>query len=184
MTACACTIVSDASTKRELLGGAHRVRAVQYSTHTVHVQCTHSTHEEHIQKTCNAQHTLYTVHVHGFHTHPRVWEATAPLCGSTAPGLTHRPWSRGPKWDAGKIRKLMYTKDVLLNLEAGQVGGVQRHKHPCFFGSMEEVVRPGAGPGRHTSPHPGNTVTPGKLYWPWCCPTFLRHRCCWVPRTC
>eukprot|EP00668_Euglena_longa_P044091 GGOE01058684.1.p1 GENE.GGOE01058684.1~~GGOE01058684.1.p1 ORF type:complete len:1789 (-),score=486.60 GGOE01058684.1:265-5601(-) len=49
------------------------------------------------------------------------------------------PW--GPKWDAGKIRKLMYTKDVMLNLEAGQAGGVQRHKHPCFFGSMEEVLQ-------------------------------------------
>ncbi len=31
--------------------------------------------------------------------------------------------------------------DVLLNVDVGQPGGVQRHRHPCFFGTMEEVIQ-------------------------------------------
>ena len=82
-----------------------------------------------------------------------------------------------------KIRKLMYTKDVLLNMDL-QPGGVQRHRHPCFFGTMEEVMQDccgqcpeleGAEPDdakdfvsgelRFMTVNPGQQVCSGELRW-------------------
>eukprot|EP01126_Amoeba_proteus_P055454 TRINITY_DN6887_c0_g3_i3.p1 TRINITY_DN6887_c0_g3~~TRINITY_DN6887_c0_g3_i3.p1 ORF type:complete len:1928 (-),score=499.26 TRINITY_DN6887_c0_g3_i3:166-5883(-) len=47
------------------------------------------------------------------------------------------PW--GPKWTAEKIRKMMYTKDMILNSEWYDKNKTY-HTHPCFFGHVSEVV--------------------------------------------
>eukprot|EP00697_Spironema_sp_BW2_P015776 gnl/Spiro4/6750_TR3486_c0_g1_i1.p1 gnl/Spiro4/6750_TR3486_c0_g1~~gnl/Spiro4/6750_TR3486_c0_g1_i1.p1 ORF type:complete len:1979 (+),score=693.93 gnl/Spiro4/6750_TR3486_c0_g1_i1:115-5937(+) len=47
------------------------------------------------------------------------------------------PW--GPKWNAEKVRRLMYTKDLVLNSQWLDIG-LKRHRHPCFFGTIEEIL--------------------------------------------
>jgi Ankyrin repeats (3 copies) len=49
----------------------------------------------------------------------------------------------GPKYHAGKINRLLYAKDLLLNAEWNQPDDreVYLHRHPCFFGSAEEVLQ-------------------------------------------
>lgn len=48
------------------------------------------------------------------------------------------PWS--PSWTAKRIRKLMYTKDAVLN-SSWYDPSKKVHTHPCFFGTMEEVMK-------------------------------------------
>lgn len=49
------------------------------------------------------------------------------------------PW--GPNWKAKKIRKLMMTKDIVLNSEWSEAYGNRGyHTHPCFVGTLEEVL--------------------------------------------
>jgi hypothetical protein len=49
----------------------------------------------------------------------------------------------GPKYQAGKISRLLYAKDLLLNAEWNQPDDreVYLHRHPCFFGTAEEVIQ-------------------------------------------
>ncbi|KAG9236672.1 hypothetical protein BJ875DRAFT_524495 [Amylocarpus encephaloides] len=49
----------------------------------------------------------------------------------------------GPKYHASKINRLLYAKDLLLNAEWNLPGDreVYLHRHPCFFGSAEEVLQ-------------------------------------------
>lgn len=48
----------------------------------------------------------------------------------------------GPKYSAAKINRLLYAKDLLLNAEWNQPDDreVYLHRHPCFFGTAEEVL--------------------------------------------
>ncbi|KAH6681535.1 ankyrin repeat-containing domain protein [Halenospora varia] len=48
----------------------------------------------------------------------------------------------GPKYAAAKINRLLYAKDLLLNAEWNQPDDreVHLHRHPCFFGTAEEVL--------------------------------------------
>ena len=48
----------------------------------------------------------------------------------------------GPKFNARRIEKLLYTKDLLLNAEWNkpQDRNVDLHRHPAFFGSVDDVV--------------------------------------------
>lgn len=49
----------------------------------------------------------------------------------------------GPRYMAGKINRLLYAKDLLLNAEWNQPDDreVYLHRHPCFFGTAEEVLQ-------------------------------------------
>ncbi|KAA8568563.1 hypothetical protein EYC84_007581 [Monilinia fructicola] len=49
----------------------------------------------------------------------------------------------GPKYNAAKINRLLYAKDLLLNAEWNQDKDreVYLHRHPCFFGTAEEVIQ-------------------------------------------
>jgi hypothetical protein len=49
----------------------------------------------------------------------------------------------GPKYHAAKINRLLYSKDLLLNAEWNQPKEreVYLHRHPCFFGTAEEVIQ-------------------------------------------
>jgi ankyrin repeat protein len=49
----------------------------------------------------------------------------------------------GPKFNAKKIEKLLYTKDLLLNAEWNQskARDVHLHRHPAFFGRVEDIVK-------------------------------------------
>ncbi len=49
----------------------------------------------------------------------------------------------GPKYHAARINRLLYAKDLLLNAEWNQNDDreVYLHRHPCFFGSAEEVIQ-------------------------------------------
>jgi Ankyrin repeats (3 copies) len=49
----------------------------------------------------------------------------------------------GPKYHAAKINRLLYTKDLLLNAEWNKPDDreVHLHRHPCFFGTAEEVLQ-------------------------------------------
>ncbi|KAM0715936.1 hypothetical protein Q7P37_008450 [Cladosporium fusiforme] len=48
----------------------------------------------------------------------------------------------GPNYHARKIEKLVYTKDLLLNAEWNKPKDreVNLHRHPAFFGSVDEVI--------------------------------------------
>ncbi|TVY75886.1 Uncharacterized protein LSUE1_G007435 [Lachnellula suecica] len=48
----------------------------------------------------------------------------------------------GEKYQAGKINRLLYAKDLLLNAEWNMPDDreVYLHRHPCFFGTAEEVM--------------------------------------------
>ncbi|KAL2074939.1 hypothetical protein VTL71DRAFT_8719 [Oculimacula yallundae] len=48
----------------------------------------------------------------------------------------------GPKYNASRINRLLYAKDLLLNAEWNQPKEreVYLHRHPCFFGTAEEVL--------------------------------------------
>ncbi|KAE8441442.1 hypothetical protein EG329_004968 [Mollisiaceae sp. DMI_Dod_QoI] len=48
----------------------------------------------------------------------------------------------GPKYHAAKINRLLYAKDLLLNAEWNQPDDreVHLHRHPCFFGTAEEIL--------------------------------------------
>jgi ankyrin repeat protein len=63
----------------------------------------------------------------------------------------------GPKFNAKKIEKLLYTKDLLLNAEWNQPKDGPRqvylHRHPAFFGRVKDVIEDCCG----TCPKP---VTP------------------------
>lgn len=48
------------------------------------------------------------------------------------------PW--GPNWTAEKIRRMMYTKDMILNSKWYDPKK-KHHTHPCFFGTVSEVVK-------------------------------------------
>ena len=43
------------------------------------------------------------------------------------------PW--GPEWNADKVRRLMYTKDMVLNSKWYDPNK-KIHTHPCFMGTM------------------------------------------------
>lgn len=49
----------------------------------------------------------------------------------------------GQKYNAAKINRLLYAKDLLLNAEWNQDKDreVYLHRHPCFFGTAEEVLQ-------------------------------------------
>ena len=49
----------------------------------------------------------------------------------------------GPKFHANRINRLLYAKDLLLNAEWNQTKDreVYLHRHPCFFGTMEDVIQ-------------------------------------------
>lgn len=49
----------------------------------------------------------------------------------------------GQKYHAAKINRLLYAKDLLLNAEWNQPDDreVYLHRHPCFFGTAEEVIQ-------------------------------------------
>jgi len=49
----------------------------------------------------------------------------------------------GPKYQASRINRLLYAKDLLLNAEWNQPKEreVYLHRHPCFFGTAEEVLQ-------------------------------------------
>jgi hypothetical protein len=49
----------------------------------------------------------------------------------------------GEKYNAAKINRLLYAKDLLLNAEWNQPEDrkVYLHRHPCFFGTAEEVLQ-------------------------------------------
>jgi hypothetical protein len=49
----------------------------------------------------------------------------------------------GPKYHAARINRLLYAKDLLLNAEWNQNDDreVYLHRHPCFFGTAEEVIQ-------------------------------------------
>jgi hypothetical protein len=49
----------------------------------------------------------------------------------------------GPKYHAARINRLLYAKDLLLNAEWNQPKDreVYLHRHPCFFGTAEEVIQ-------------------------------------------
>ncbi|PQE10383.1 ankyrin repeat protein [Rutstroemia sp. NJR-2017a WRK4] len=49
----------------------------------------------------------------------------------------------GPKYNAAKINRLLYAKDLLLNAEWNQPEDreVYLHRHPCFFGTAEEIIQ-------------------------------------------
>ncbi|KAL9084954.1 MAG: hypothetical protein Q9165_007820 [Trypethelium subeluteriae] len=49
----------------------------------------------------------------------------------------------GPKYNAKKIEKLLYTKDLLLNAEwnnEDRLREVNLHRHPAFFGTFKDVI--------------------------------------------
>ena len=48
----------------------------------------------------------------------------------------------GPKYNAKRIEKLLFTKDLLLNAEWNRPKGrdTKLHRHPAFFGSVEDVI--------------------------------------------
>jgi ankyrin repeat protein len=48
----------------------------------------------------------------------------------------------GKRFNAARINKLLYTKDLLLNAEWNTPKGreVHLHRHPCFFGDVKDVV--------------------------------------------
>ena len=48
----------------------------------------------------------------------------------------------GPKYNAKKIEKLLFTKDLLLNAEWNQKDReTTLHRHPAFFGSVNDAIR-------------------------------------------
>ncbi|RDW70384.1 hypothetical protein BP5796_08781 [Coleophoma crateriformis] len=49
----------------------------------------------------------------------------------------------GPKYHAARINRLLYAKDLLLNAQWNQPDDreVYLHRHPCFFGTAEEVLQ-------------------------------------------
>ena len=49
----------------------------------------------------------------------------------------------GPKYSAKRIEKLLYTKDLLLNAEWNKPKDreVNLHRHPAFFGSVDDVIK-------------------------------------------
>jgi Ankyrin repeats (3 copies)/Ankyrin repeat len=48
----------------------------------------------------------------------------------------------GPKFHALKLNRLMYTKDLLLNADWNRSKDrtVHLHRHPCFFGNVDDVI--------------------------------------------
>jgi hypothetical protein len=53
----------------------------------------------------------------------------------------HLPY--GPKWNAKRIVKQLYTKDMILNspwYTKNRGKNIKFHRHPCFFGTMKEVM--------------------------------------------
>ncbi|CAG8569665.1 18096_t:CDS:10 [Rhizophagus irregularis] len=52
----------------------------------------------------------------------------------------------GPKYDAKRIMKLLYTKDMVLNSKWYEKNKERvLHRHPCFFGTMEQIFNDGCG---------------------------------------
>eukprot|EP01119_Soliformovum_irregulare_P017405 TRINITY_DN516_c0_g1_i3.p1 TRINITY_DN516_c0_g1~~TRINITY_DN516_c0_g1_i3.p1 ORF type:complete len:1681 (+),score=670.06 TRINITY_DN516_c0_g1_i3:13-5055(+) len=75
------------------------------------------------------------------------------------------PW--GPKWTAEKVRKLMYTKDMILNSEWYDPNK-QYHTHPCFFGTASQIVKDCCGTCPPVPPEKVDPDTPyvsGTLTW-------------------
>jgi hypothetical protein len=48
------------------------------------------------------------------------------------------PWGKG--WDANRVRKIMYSKDMMLNSEFYDKTKTY-HTHPCFFGTASEILK-------------------------------------------
>lgn len=62
------------------------------------------------------------------------------------------PW--GPSWTAKRIRKLMMTKDIVLNSDwSASFTARGYHTHPCFIGTLEEVIQDCCG---HCPPVPAS----------------------------
>ena len=62
------------------------------------------------------------------------------------------PW--GPTWTAKRIRKLMLTKDIVLNSDWSELFTSRGyHTHPCFVGTLEEVIQDCCG---HCPPVPAS----------------------------
>eukprot|EP00026_Physarum_polycephalum_P000319 Phypoly_transcript_00319.p1 GENE.Phypoly_transcript_00319~~Phypoly_transcript_00319.p1 ORF type:complete len:1731 (-),score=444.64 Phypoly_transcript_00319:70-5262(-) len=81
------------------------------------------------------------------------------------------PWS--PKWTATKVRHLMYTKDLILNSEWYDEEK-KVHTHPCFFGTVQEVLtdccgtcppEPPVQPGPDPTTGMDNPFVRGPLTW-------------------
>eukprot|EP00927_Polykrikos_kofoidii_P043731 TRINITY_DN37814_c0_g1_i1.p1 TRINITY_DN37814_c0_g1~~TRINITY_DN37814_c0_g1_i1.p1 ORF type:complete len:1871 (-),score=397.34 TRINITY_DN37814_c0_g1_i1:75-5687(-) len=60
------------------------------------------------------------------------------LCDASDYQTVFLPW--GPKWDAEKVRNLVYTKDMLLNANPHDAFGNSSPRHLCFFGTATEVL--------------------------------------------
>ena len=75
------------------------------------------------------------------------------------------PW--GPKWDATRIRKLMYTKDMILNSKWYDPKK-KYHTHPCFFGTAKEIINDCCGQCPSIPPEDIDPDTPfvsGEISW-------------------
>ena len=75
------------------------------------------------------------------------------------------PW--GPKWHGGRIRKLMYTKDLILNSKWYDPTK-KYHTHPCFFGTIEEILKDCCGscpPVPEKDVDPDSPFVSGPLTW-------------------
>ncbi|KAI9709659.1 MAG: hypothetical protein M1812_007637 [Candelaria pacifica] len=74
----------------------------------------------------------------------------------------------GPKFHARKIEKLLYTKDLLLNSEWNKPKdrSADLHRHPCFFGSVEDVIHDCCGycPSPVTDEELAVAEEEGKIY--------------------
>jgi hypothetical protein len=77
------------------------------------------------------------------------------------------PW--GPKWSAERIRKLMYTKDMILNSKWYDPNK-KHHTHPCFFGTASEVIQDCC---KHCPPIPPKDVGMCRSLTPSLLPTLL-----------
>ena len=75
------------------------------------------------------------------------------------------PW--GPTWHANRIRKLMYTKDMILNSKWYDPKK-KYHTHPCFFGTAKEIIKDCCG---SCPPIPKDEIDPdspfvsGEISW-------------------
>eukprot|EP01118_Nematostelium_gracile_P012221 TRINITY_DN4433_c0_g2_i4.p1 TRINITY_DN4433_c0_g2~~TRINITY_DN4433_c0_g2_i4.p1 ORF type:complete len:598 (+),score=159.56 TRINITY_DN4433_c0_g2_i4:17-1810(+) len=75
------------------------------------------------------------------------------------------PW--GPKWHAERIRKLMYTKDMVLNSPYYDPNK-KYHTHPCFFGTASEVIKDCCGkcpPVPEDEIDPDSPYVSGEMQW-------------------
>src|SRR3990167_964216 len=75
------------------------------------------------------------------------------------------PW--GPEWTAEKVRKLMYTKDMVLNSKWYDPKKTI-HTHPCFFGTASEIIKDCCGncpPVPENEKDPDSPFVSGEITW-------------------